>query len=51
MGPLYTAGVSFTPGIAFGDGMDGYLRMCFATSDENIKRAIDALVQIEAEWR
>lgn len=44
------AGVSFTPGIAFGDGMDGFLRMCFATSDTNIDLAIDALLRIEQEW-
>jgi aspartate aminotransferase len=39
-------GVSLTPGIAFGDGMDGYLRMCFATSIENIDVALDVLVQL-----
>ena len=39
--------VSFTPGIAFGDNMDSYLRMCFATSDENIDVAIEALVNYE----
>ena len=44
------AGVAFTPGIAFGDGMDGYLRMCFATSDENIDFAIEALIQAERKW-
>lgn len=38
-----SSSVSFTPGIAFGDGMDGYLRMCFATSEKNIDLAIDAL--------
>lgn len=43
------AGVSFTPGIAFSDEMDGYLRMCFATSDANIDIAIDALLQIERQ--
>lgn len=40
---LDSAGVAFTPGIAFGDNMDGYLRMCFATSEENIEQAINAL--------
>jgi len=40
-------GVSLTPGIAFGDGMDGYLRMCFATSLENIDAALDVLIQFE----
>jgi aspartate/methionine/tyrosine aminotransferase len=41
------SGVSFTPGIAFGDAMDGYLRMCFATSGENIGVAMNALAGIE----
>ena len=41
------SGVSFTPGIAFGDEMDGYLRMCFATSNNNIDLAIDVLIQFE----
>lgn len=41
------SGVSFTPGIAFGDAMDGYLRMCFATSGENITVAMNALAGIE----
>jgi aspartate aminotransferase len=36
--------VSFTPGIAFGDSMDNYLRLCFATSMENIEYAINALL-------
>jgi len=40
------AGVSFTPGIAFGDNMDNYLRMCFATSTENIQYAINALLNL-----
>lgn len=39
------AGVSFTPGIAFGDNMDNFLRMCFATSLKNIDLAIDALIE------
>ncbi len=41
------ANVSFTPGIAFGDNMDTYLRMCFATTSENIIKAIDALIDLE----
>jgi aspartate/methionine/tyrosine aminotransferase len=40
------AGVSFTPGIAFGDNMDNFLRMCFATSTENIQHAINALLNL-----
>ena len=39
-------GVSLTPGIAFGDGMDGYLRMCFATSLKNIDLALSLLIHI-----
>jgi aspartate/methionine/tyrosine aminotransferase len=39
------AGVSFAPGIAFGDNMDNFLRMCFATSPTNIDLAIDALFE------
>jgi aspartate aminotransferase len=38
--------VSFTPGIAFGDSMDNYLRLCFATSIENIEFAINALLNL-----
>jgi aspartate aminotransferase len=43
-------GLSLTPGIAFGDGMDDYLRMCFATSMENLKDAMDFLVQMKGSW-
>ena len=39
------AGVSFTPGIAFGDNMDNFIRMCFATSISNIDSAIKALIE------
>jgi aspartate aminotransferase len=41
-------GVAFTPGIAFGDGMDNYLRMCFATSEENLGLALGALRELGA---
>jgi aspartate/methionine/tyrosine aminotransferase len=40
-------GVSFTPGVAFGDGMNGYLRMCFATSKDSINSALDVLIQLD----
>lgn len=39
--------ISFSPGIAFGNEMDEYLRMCFATSCENIELAIDVLLNLE----
>ena len=42
--------ISFTPGIAFGNAMDSYLRMCFATSSENIERAVEALKKME-QWK
>ena len=41
------ANVSFTPGIAFGDSMDHFLRMCFATSEKNIRNAIHSLLAYE----
>ena len=41
--------VAFTPGIAFGDAMDSYLRMCFASSNKNIDSAIKALISFEKE--
>lgn len=37
-------GVAFTPGIAFGDSMDNFIRICFATSEQNIEVAINALI-------
>ncbi len=39
--------VALTPGIAFGNEMDTYLRMCFATSNENIDRALNALIRFQ----
>jgi aspartate/methionine/tyrosine aminotransferase len=36
-------GVAFTPGLAFGDDMSRYLRLCFATAEPNIARAVDAI--------
>ncbi len=42
-------GIAFTPGVAFGDSMDGYLRMCFATSESNVVQALDALKRLNEE--
>ena len=42
-------GVAFTPGIAFGDSMDGYLRICFATSESNVVQAVEALKRLDHE--
>ncbi len=41
--------VSFTPGIAFGDSMDGYLRLSLTAPIENIKEAITSLVKYRLE--
>ena len=45
-----SANVSFTPGIAFGDSMDFYIRLCFATSLENISIAIESLIKFEDSY-
>ena len=37
-------GVSLTPGIAFGDNMKNYLRLCFACQRDMLKDAIRRLV-------
>jgi aspartate/methionine/tyrosine aminotransferase len=38
---LEQAGVAVLPGTAFGDGGEGYLRLCFANSMENVQRALE----------
>lgn len=47
---LERAGVALLPGTAFGAGGEGYLRLCFANSMENIRRALEltaeAVVQV-----
>ena len=40
---LEEAGVAVLPGTAFGDGGEGYLRLCFANSMENIKIALERM--------
>ena len=40
---LEEAGVAVLPGSAFGDGGEGYLRLCFANSMQNIKAALERL--------
>ncbi|MCP4539752.1 MAG: pyridoxal phosphate-dependent aminotransferase [Chloroflexi bacterium] len=40
---LEQAGVAVLPGTAFGDGGEGYLRLCFANSMENIQRALERI--------
>jgi aspartate/methionine/tyrosine aminotransferase len=38
---LEEAGVAVLPGTDFGDNGEGYLRLCYATSNENIERALE----------
>ncbi len=40
---LETAGVALLPGTSFGDCGEGYLRLCFANSIENIRKALERL--------
>jgi len=40
---LEEAGVAVLPGTAFGDGGEGYLRLCFANSMENIGIALERI--------
>lgn len=40
---LYNAGVAVLPGTSFGKYGEGYLRLSFATSIENIKKALDRI--------
>jgi aspartate aminotransferase len=40
---LEEAGVALLPGTSFGSGGEGYLRLCFANSIENIQFALDRL--------
>jgi aspartate/methionine/tyrosine aminotransferase len=42
---LKEAGVAVLPGDAFGPGGEGYLRICFANSMANIKRALDRMTK------
>ena len=39
--------IAFTPGIAFGDSMDGYLRMSLTTSLANITKSVEALKKMQ----
>ncbi len=40
---LEECGVALLPGTAFGKYGEGYLRLCFANSTENIKKAIQLI--------
>jgi len=40
---LEEAGVAVLPGTDFGDYGEGYLRLCYATSPQNIERAVEKI--------
>ncbi|MDO6583659.1 pyridoxal phosphate-dependent aminotransferase [Photobacterium sp. 2_MG-2023] len=40
---LLTAGVAVTPGVAFGEGGEGYVRLSFATSRDAIEQALERI--------
>jgi aspartate/methionine/tyrosine aminotransferase len=42
---LYNAGVAVLPGTSFGQYGEGYLRLSFANSVENIKKALDRIAK------
>src|SRR5947209_14916103 len=43
---LYEAGVAVLSGTAFGDNGEGYLRLSYANSYENLKKALDRMKQL-----
>ena len=43
---LEEAGVAVLPGTAFGGNGEGYLRLCYATSNENIERALENMAAV-----
>ena len=40
---LQARGVGLAPGVAFGEGGEGHLRLCFAASAGALERALDRL--------
>jgi aspartate/methionine/tyrosine aminotransferase len=43
---MYEAGVALLAGTAFGEFGDGYIRISFANSQENLREAIERLCTI-----
>jgi aspartate/methionine/tyrosine aminotransferase len=46
---LVDAGVVVTPGTPFGDGNENYVRISYATSMENLKKAMERIAKFVAE--
>jgi aspartate/methionine/tyrosine aminotransferase len=45
---LLATGVGLAPGVAFGEGGEGHLRLCFATSLPKLARALDLIAKFMA---
>jgi len=45
---LEEAGVATLPGTAFGPEGEGYLRLCFSTTEENIRKALERIADVSA---
>jgi aspartate/methionine/tyrosine aminotransferase len=43
---LHKAGVAACPGNYFGEAGEGYVRFCFANSEENIQKAIQRIKKV-----
>jgi aspartate/methionine/tyrosine aminotransferase len=48
---LEVSDVAFTPGIAFGNTMDKYIRLCFSSDQKSIETAIRALIQFDQQHK
>jgi aspartate/methionine/tyrosine aminotransferase len=44
-------GLALTPGVAFGDGGEGYVRMCFAASEETVTQALERFTKFMNDVR
>jgi aspartate/methionine/tyrosine aminotransferase len=42
-------GLALTPGVAFGEAGEGYIRMCFAASEETVAEGLRRLVRFREE--
>jgi aspartate/methionine/tyrosine aminotransferase len=47
---LRESGVALTPGAAFGEGGEGHLRLCFASTEATLTQAIDRLDAWFSSW-
>jgi aspartate aminotransferase len=45
------AGVAMAPGVAFGPSGEGYIRLCFAASDQTLLTALHRFKEFMKDWR